>query len=76
MEDVVIHIEGLERFAAAIRQNSTHPLMADCYRAWASIYRGAMQERFASFSRGGGEWPPLKPSTILGRKHKIGRAHV
>lgn len=31
-------------------------------------YTGAMRERFVEQSRGGGEWPPLAPSTIAGRR--------
>jgi hypothetical protein len=42
-------------------------------RQCGTIYMGAMRERFAANSRGGGDWPALKPSTVLSRKYK-GRA--
>lgn len=37
-------------------------------KQWAAIYRGFVQERFDKFSKGGGNWKPLAPSTIAGRR--------
>lgn len=37
-------------------------------KKWAARYRSFIQERFANFSRGGGDWPPLKASTIRARR--------
>ena len=47
----------------------------EAFRTWGVIYRAAMQERFMIFSRGGGDWPPLAPSTIAGRRHGKGGKH-
>ena len=40
-------------------------------RQWGIIYRSAMQERFAKFSTGGGNWRKLKPSTIRRRRQAV-----
>jgi len=45
------------------------PQMIKAYKAWAVVYRAAMQERFNTFSRGGGDWAPLAQSTIDARRH-------
>lgn len=34
---------------------------------WAARYRSFAQQRFDRYSRGGGDWPPLKPGTIRAR---------
>lgn len=44
----------------------------DAFRRWAFIYRSWAQERFRTYSRGGGDWRPLALSTIMGRR--MGRA--
>lgn len=38
------------------------------YFRWAVRYRSFVQRRFNTFSRGGGDWPPLAASTIKKRK--------
>ena len=40
----------------------------DAFKQWALRYRSAMQLRFNTNSRGGGEWPPLKAATIKARQ--------
>lgn len=40
-------------------------------RQWGVIYRAAMQERFAKFSMGGGNWRKLRPATIRRRRQRI-----
>ena len=30
------------------------------FKTWAVVYRGFASTRFAKYSRGGGDWPPLK----------------
>lgn len=39
-------------------------------KQWGTRYRSFIQERFLIFSRGGGNWPPLKPSTIRARMRR------
>lgn len=38
------------------------------FKQWAFAYRVFARRRFNVFSRGGGDWPPLKKSTIAGRR--------
>lgn len=42
------------------------PISRKVFLQWAARYRGFVRERFVLFSRGGGDWPPLK------RKRKRG----
>ena len=42
-------------------------------KQWAVRYRAFIQERFLIYSRGGGDWAPLKPSTIRARNRRKGR---
>ncbi len=37
-------------------------------RKWGTRYLGEMERRYAKFSRGGGDWPALKPSTVRTRR--------
>lgn len=40
------------------------------FKQWAARYRSFIQERFVLFSRGGGDWPPLKHPRRRGNKDK------
>jgi len=42
--------------------------------AWSKIYTSWTQQRFVLFSRGGGDWPGLSPSTLKKRRGKAGAA--
>ncbi|HOM61924.1 MAG TPA: hypothetical protein PLP49_10895 [Anaerohalosphaeraceae bacterium] len=44
----------------------------DCWKKWGLYYRSEMKERFDIYSKGGGDWAPLKPSTIYRRRHGKG----
>lgn len=71
MPDVVVDMKRLDRFAAEIDRGlrSTQPgPMRTVLKQWAAVYRSFLQLRFVAFSRGGGDWPPLKPATIKARK--------
>jgi len=74
-EAVHVNLAPLARFRDVIARdltgNSDGPVRR-AMRQWAAIYRGFLQERFNSFSRGGGDWKPLARSTILGRRAKGG----
>jgi len=57
---------------AGFQGNPGH--VQNAFKQWAVRYRSEMQLRFNTLSRGGGEWPPLKRSTVLARASKpIGR---
>ena len=45
----------------------------NAFKQWGVRLRSYLQERFAVYSRGGGNWPPLKPSTIKRRRKGRGR---
>lgn len=61
---VRVDLSGLRRFSASVDQASGP--FVKCVKQWAARYRGFIQERYNRFSRGGGNWPPLK------RKRKRG----
>lgn len=69
---VTIDLKPLGRFRYLIDRDlnrSGNGPVAKALNQWAVRYRGYIQERFARLSRGGGGvWPPLKPSTIAGRR--------
>lgn len=64
--DVSLH--GLKRFRKTIDKKP--PWIVPVFKKWAARYRAFLQRRFAAFSKGGGNWPPLKPATIRARKGK------
>lgn len=70
---VKMNLAPLRRFQDDIRRglaNKSGPI-GDSLRVWAAIYRAFAQERFRDQSRGGGQWPPLKESTV--RRRRKGR---
>lgn len=71
---IEIDLSGLKKFQnqldAGLKQTSGP--VHDALKQWAARYRSAMQERFDKFSKGGGNWAALAPSTIEGRRHGKG----
>lgn len=64
--EVRVKLDGLDRLRRAVLAN---PALGErIAKAWATIYRGFVRQRFAMQSRGGGEWPPLAQSTIKRRR--------
>lgn len=63
---VTIKTPGLDRMRKAIKNNPR--LSSSIVNAWSIIYRAYIRQRFLRLSRGGGEWPPLKQSTIKARR--------
>jgi hypothetical protein len=65
---VKVNIEGLKRFGAAVAAGmrgggkAAGPIGA-AFRQWGARFRAFIRERFAAFSRGGGDWADLKEST-------------
>jgi hypothetical protein len=66
---VKLEINGLKKYAKDITTSST-PFVLKTLKQWAFIYRSFAQRRFDRYSKGGGNWPPLKPATIAARKGK------
>lgn len=63
----------LDKFTASVQQSMSgqtlHPAWAKCWKRWAWFYRSFARERFYRFSRGGGDWAPLRPATIRKRRN-------
>lgn len=76
---VNVRLRGLVKFRQVmqedLRGSGGGPIRA-CLKQWAARYRAFAQERFAIFSRGGGDWAPLAPSTIKGRRKGKGKGLV
>ena len=74
---VRVNLKPLERFAssvqAALAQGGSNSPMRKAIRQWGVICRAWTLERFDKFSKGGGDWDKLKPSTIRGRRKGKGR---
>lgn len=68
---VTVNIPGLERYQKAIRAQLISGVdgpVNKALRNWARRYRSFVQRRFVTYSRGGGDWPPLSPLTIARRR--------
>lgn len=69
--DVKVNLKPLQRLRnrvdVALRGGGASHI-SDAFVQWAAIYRGFVQERFSKQSRGGGDWPSLKPATIKARR--------
>jgi len=66
---VVIDFKGLKKFSKQIAsdlRNKANGPIRKAIRQWAARYRTFLRDRFVKFSRGGGNWKPLK------RKRKRG----
>lgn len=63
---ITINLRGLRKFAGKVKDNS--PVMNKIVKQWAVRYRSFIQERFVKYSRGGGNWPPLKAATLKRRR--------
>lgn len=63
-----VHIKDKDRRALVARLKNFSGPLRDATHQWSARYQAAMRERFATFSRGGGDWPPLAESTIRGRR--------
>lgn len=72
---VKLNLEPLRRFGRAIQaglDGKAGPIHR-AVRQWALTYLSFAQKRFDRFSRGGGNWPPLKATTKR-RKARKGRS--
>jgi len=74
---VKITLGGMAKFRQALDAGlagASGPV-DDMFKQWASRYLGYTRRRFAENSRGGGDWPPLAPSTVLARAYRQTRAY-
>lgn len=71
---VKLKLDGLDRLKKAALSNPA--LGAAIGNAWSIIYRSFTRMRFYKLSRGGSEWPALKPSTLKRRRKGGGGAAI
>ncbi len=57
----------------ADKSSGRSPGISKAFKQWGEVYRSFTQERFSTFSRGGGDWPKLKPATIARRRKGTGK---
>lgn len=68
---VTIDLAPLKKFRKKIEsqlEKGTAGPISDAIKQWAYRYRGYAQERYDKFSKGGGNWEPLSPRTVKGRR--------
>ncbi len=65
-----IDATALNKFAQAVGAGARE--VDAMFKVWGRVYLAAMQKRFTTFSRGGGDWPGLEEETIK-RKRAKGR---
>lgn len=70
--EVIINLSGLKKFAGRIKAGDE--LSRAITTRWAARYRGFILKRFDTFSKGGGNWPPLAPATVARRRKGDGSA--
>lgn len=79
MSNVKLNLKPLQRFrdilAGDLRRSGNGPIRV-AMKHWAKRYRSFAQERFVRFSRGGGDWPPLRPQTVARRRKGKGAGPV
>lgn len=71
MADVKINLRGLSAFQREVSgdlRKKGQGRIRKALRQCAAVYRSDMSERFDTFSKGGGDWAPLKKSTIARRR--------
>ena len=66
---VTLNLKPLEAYKARFK-NPKSPQMRPVMNQWRKRYLGYIRRRFVANSRGGGDWPRLKSSTVLSRRHK------
>ncbi len=76
---VRINLKPLEKFADKVSRDLRGRAMGpirDAIKQWGARYRSFALLRFVSFSRGGGDWKSLSPTTIARRRSGSGVGQV
>ncbi len=72
--DVVVNLAPLNGFVQRIQDGLRTPggkgKIRRMFKLWAARYRADMQDRFDRFSKGGGDWAPLKHKRKRGAKNR------
>ncbi len=66
-------LDAFRRVVATKMAPGSHPAIDAMCNQWGKRYEGFARRRFTRLSRGGGEWPPLAPSTIKRRRAGKGK---
>jgi hypothetical protein len=64
------HGRGITALKAALRIRGLVPEYAEAFRDIDRVYRAQLRDRFVRFSRGGGNWRKLAPSTLAARRNR------
>jgi len=64
--EVRLKIKGLTEFPSKLKSTVIPKIL----KQWTFLYLSFAQKHFVEASQGSGDWPPLKPSTIAGRRGK------
>jgi hypothetical protein len=70
---ILLDLRGLEDVLKQVEQPTASGPFRDMLVQWAARYRGFAQRRFDKYSKGGGDWAPLKPATIAARRQGSGK---
>lgn len=68
---ISVDVRPLKRFQQSLDPQS--PVMDRLFRRIAAVYSAFTRRRFVAYSRGGGGWPYLAPSTIKRRRRGKGK---
>lgn len=69
---VTVTTPGLTKMLRML--NNPQATSEEIAAAWSILYQSFCRARFATFSRGGGDWAPLSPATI--KRRRKGKAGV
>lgn len=73
---LIIDTTPLVRFSRLINlDREQSPIMRRMFDRVGAAYAAFVQRRFVAFSRGGGGWPALAPSTVRARRRGRGAGH-
>jgi hypothetical protein len=61
---IKVSLSGLKKYGEAVSQmakgGGTSPIVQECLEKWEARWRAYIQARWVKYSKGGGDWPPLK----------------
>lgn len=74
MLSIKINLDGIKHLKQKLTNNPS--MMGEIRAAWALLYRSFVRRRFDTYSKGGGDWPALAPSTLRRRRRGRGRGQA
>lgn len=70
------NLDATRKTLAGMGRTPPPPAIAQMYDEWAFLYGSFIRRRYNTFSRGGGNWPPLKQATIGARRVGTARSRA